>query len=145
MREYRKPLPVVSPESQLFWEVCRRHELVIQRCDQCRSFVFPPRVICSECLGTALRWTKVTGRGRVFTYAVYHRVYHEAFAQDIPYVVAIVELEEGVRLLSNIVGCPPDQVHCEMPVEVVFEDVTETVTLFKFRPSAKADEERSPA
>jgi uncharacterized protein len=134
MNEYRKPLPVPSPESRPLWEGCRKHELLIQRCDACRQFVFPPNSLCSECLGTGLTWTKTTGRGRVYSFVVYHRVYHPGFENEIPYVVAIVELEEGARLLSNIIGCPPDQVRCEMPVEVVFEDVTEAVTLFKFQP-----------
>jgi uncharacterized OB-fold protein len=134
MNEYRKPLPVPSPESRPLWEGCRKHELLIQRCDTCRQFVFPPNSLCPACLGTGLTWTKTTGCGRVYSFVVYHRVYHPGFENEIPYVVAIVELEEGARLLSNIIGCPPDQVRCEMPVEVAFEEVTEAVTLFKFQP-----------
>ena len=151
MTDYQKPLPIPSLESRPFWDACRRGELVIQRCDQCSAFVFPPRPLCDVCLGTSLSWTRSTGRGRVFSYVVYHRVYHQAFAPEIPYVVAIVELDEGVRLLSNIVGCPPEQVRCELPVEVVFERVTDDTTLFKFQPRPRSHiegaspKERSPA
>lgn len=79
-------------------------------------------------------WTKVGGRGKVYSFVVFHRVYHIGFMDEIPYVIAVVELEEGPRLMSNIISCDPQDVHCEMLVEVVFEDVSETVTLPKFRP-----------
>ena len=134
MSEYAKPLPVPSPESQPFWEGCRRHELLLQQCAQCRVFWFPPSILCPECLGTALEWTKTGGRGKVYSFVIFHRVYHTGFVDEIPYVVALVELEEGPRLISNIIDCNPHIVHCEMPVEVVFEDVSETVRLPKFRP-----------
>jgi uncharacterized OB-fold protein len=75
---------------------------------------------------------EASGRGRIFSYVVFHRVYHRGFASDVPYVVALVELDEGPRLLSNIIGASPDAVRCEMPVRVVFEDVTEGVTIPKF-------------
>ncbi len=134
MSGYKKPLPVSSPESRSFWEGCRRHELLVQRCAECHAFWFPPSILCPECLGTAWEWTKISGWGRVYSFVVFHRVYHVGFTDEIPYVVAVVELEEGPRLMSNIIGCDPYDVHCEMAVEVVFEDVSETVTLPKFRP-----------
>jgi uncharacterized OB-fold protein len=134
MSGYKKPLPVSSPESRSFWEGCRRHELLVQRCAECRAFWFPPSILCPECLGTAWEWTKISGWGRVYSFVVFHRVYHVGFTDEIPYVVAVVELEEGPRLMSNIIGCDPYDVHCEMAVEVVFEDISETVTLPKFRP-----------
>lgn len=134
MSEYAKPLPVSSPESQPFWEGCRRHELLLQRCARCRAFWFPPSILCPECLSTVWEWTKTNGLGKVYSFVVFHRVYHTGFADEVPYVVAVVELEEGPRLTSNIIGCDPRIVHCEMPVEVVFEDISEAVTLPKFRP-----------
>ena len=132
--EYKKPLPVPSELSAPFWEACRRHELVIQRCQNCKALRFPPAILCPECLSEATEWQKVSGRGKIFSFVVFHRVYHPAFEADIPYTVALVELEEGPRLISNIVGCRPEQVTCDMPVEVVFEDATPKVTLPKFRP-----------
>ena len=80
-----------------------------------------------------MRWSPVSGRGKVFSFVIYDRVYHPAFAEDVPYVVALVELEEGPRLISNVIGIPPDDVRCEMPVEVVFDDVAEGVAVPKFR------------
>ena len=132
--EYKKPLPIPSELSTPFWEACRRHELVIQRCQSCKAFRFPPAILCPECLVDRTEWTRVSGRGKVFSFVIFHRVYHPAFEADLPYAVALVELEEGLRLVSNIVGCPPEQVVCDMPVEVVFEDVTPEVTLPKFKP-----------
>jgi uncharacterized OB-fold protein len=79
-------------------------------------------------------WTKIGGRGRVYSFVVFHRVYHIGFMDEIPYVIAVVELEEGPRLISNIISCDPQDVRCEMLVEVVFEDVSAEVTIFKFRP-----------
>lgn len=76
----------------------------------------------------------MSGRGKVFSFVTYHRVYHPAFAKEVPYVVALVELEEGPRLLTNIVGVPPDAVVCGMPVQVRFDDYDEGVSVPKFAP-----------
>jgi len=132
--EYKKPLPVVTELSQPFWEASRRHELCLQRCGSCGAFRYPPAVLCPECLSEEVAWKRVSGRGKVFSFVVFHRLYHPAFEADLPYTVALVELEEGPRLISNIVSCPPARVACDMPVEVVFEDVTGEVTLPKFKP-----------
>jgi Predicted nucleic-acid-binding protein containing a Zn-ribbon len=86
------------------------------------------------CYSYDTEWIVASGRGKVYTFAVYHQVYHESFRNDIPYVTAVIELEEGPHILSNIVGCSIDQVRCDMPVEVVWEDVTEEFSLPKFRP-----------
>lgn len=123
-----------SPESEPFWEACRRHELRLQRCDACGSFWFPPSAVCPRCLSESWVWARTSGRGTVYSFAVFHRVYHPGFAGDLPYVVAVVELEEGPRLPTSIVGIDHGAIRCDLPVEVLFEDVTETVTLPKFRP-----------
>ena len=81
-----------------------------------------------------VEFKQASGRGKVFSYVVFHRVYHPGFADEVPYVVALIELEEGPRLLSNVIGIEPDAVVCEMPVQVAYEDITETATLPKFRP-----------
>lgn len=132
--EYSKPLPVPSPLSEPFWSACRRHELQVQRCRACGALRFPPALLCPECLSADCEWQRMSGRGKVFSFVVYRRLYNPAFEADLPYTVAVVELEEGARILSNVVGVPPEQVTCGMPVEVVFEDVTPEVTLPKFRP-----------
>jgi len=131
---YKKPLPVPDADSKPFWEGCRKHELVFQKCAECGQVRWPPSIICPECLSQNTEWIDSGGRGKVYTYVVYHQAFHPAFEDELPYVVAVVELEEGPLLLSNIVGCPHDFVKCEMPVEVTWEDITEEFSLPKFRP-----------
>jgi uncharacterized OB-fold protein len=131
---YAKPLPQVTPEMKPFWDAARRHELVVQRCTGCGAHRFPARDICSRCLSREAGWAPVSGRGEVFSWAVMHQVYHPGFAADVPYAVVVIELEEGARLVSNLVDCPPGDVRAGLPVEVVFDDVTPDVTLPKFRP-----------
>jgi hypothetical protein len=135
MPEFKKPIPVPSSESKPYWEGLRQHQLLIPRCNACRRYWFPPSTNCPHCTSSDFTWTPVSGRGKVFTYVVYHRVYHPGFADQVPYTVALVELEEGPRMISNIVGIPPDQVACEMPVHVIYEDVADNVTLPKFTPA----------
>ena len=134
MAEYQKPVPVPTAESQEYWAGCKRHELLIQRCRSCGRFQFYPRAVCTGCLSQDLEWAKASGRGTVYSYSVVYRAPSKAFAADAPYATAIVELEEGVRMMSNVVGCPPEEVRIGMPVEVVFEDVSDEIALPKFRP-----------
>jgi hypothetical protein len=115
-----------------FWEAARRHELVVQRCSGCGTLRFPARELCSTCLSRQAAWTRVSGRGVVFSFAVMHQAYHPAF--EVPYAVVVVQLDEGVRMLTNLLAVGPGDVAIGMPVEVVFEDVTGEVTLPKFRP-----------
>ena len=82
------------------------------------------------------RGRKMGGRGRIFSYVVYHRVYHPAFAQEVPYAVAVIELDEGPRMISNVIGIAPDKLVCDMKVEVAYEPITEAITLPKFKPAA---------
>jgi uncharacterized OB-fold protein len=132
--EYKKPVPVPSPESLPFWQSCKRHAMEVQRCKQCGQYRWPPSTVCAGCLSMDLEWTPVSGRGKVHTFVIFHQRYNPAFADDIPYTVGIVELEEGPRILTNIVGCATTDVRCDMPVEVVYEDITPEIALPKFRP-----------
>jgi uncharacterized protein len=131
---YAKPLPQVTPEMKPFWDAARRHELVLQRCRGCGAHRFPARDICSRCLARDAEWTPVSGHGSVFSWAVMHQVYHPGFASEVPYALVVIELEEGARLVSNLIDCPPGEIRAGMPVEVVFDEVTPEVTLPKFRP-----------
>ena len=133
---YAKPIPVPSEESRPFWDATSRGELLLQRCGDCGAHRFPPSVLCPECSSTAADWRPVSGRGKVYSFVIFHRAYHPAFADDVPYAVACIELEEGPRLMSNIVGIPPDEVRCDMPVAVVFEKITDDISLPKFRPAS---------
>jgi uncharacterized OB-fold protein len=132
---YAKPIPVPSEESRPFWDAVRRHEFRVQRCTACQKYWFPPSNICPECLSDQWEWALTGGRGTVFSFVVFHRVYHPAFRDDVPYPVAIIALDEGPRFLSNVVGCPVEDIRVGMPVEVVFDDVTDDCTLPKFRPT----------
>jgi hypothetical protein len=136
MPEYGGPLPVPTPETRPFWEAARRHELCLQRCRTCGTTVFYPRAACPRCFGADLEWRRVSGRGTLHTFTVVERG-QRGFPLGPPYVIAIVELAEGPRLMTNLVGVDPDpaKVRIGMPVEVVFADVTPEVTLPHFRPA----------
>jgi hypothetical protein len=129
----QKPLPEITPEMAPFWEAARRHELVVQRCKGCGAYRFPARELCSRCLSRDSAWERVSGRGTLFSFAVMHQASHPGFAAEVPYAVVTVELDEGARLLSNVVGCAPNDLRIGMPLEVVFEDVTPEVTVPKFQ------------
>lgn len=132
--EYQKPLPFVSEVNRPYWDAARRHELVLQRCQECGHYRYPPGDTCPRCLSDRLAWVKVSGRGSIYTWVVFHQVYHQAFANDAPYAVVVVQLEEGARLVTNLVDCQTEDIEIGMPVEVVFDDVTDETTLPKFRP-----------
>jgi len=129
-----KPVPRPAPESARYWQAAREHRLELPRCNICHKFWFPPSRSCPHCLAADFTWTPVSGLGKIYSFVTFHRVYHPAFAREVPYVVALVELSEGPRLLSNIVGVPPDAVACEMPVKVMFDDVAGDVSVPKFVP-----------
>jgi uncharacterized protein len=129
-----RPRPNPSPLTQPFWDGTRRGELCVQRCAACGTHVFYPRYLCTACGSDALGWVRASGRGTVFTYTVARRPTHSAFADRVPYVIAVVELEEGPKLTTNIVGADPDQVAIGMPVHATFEDIGD-VTLVYFEPS----------
>ena len=131
---YDKPLPKLNTDNRPFWEGCRRHELRFQRCNDCGRVRWPPSDLCPRCHSTEINWLISKGIGRVYTFAVYHTAFHSGFATDLPYTVAVVALDEGPHLLTNIVDCRPDKVKCDMPVEVIWEDVDEGIALPKFRP-----------
>ena len=131
----RKPVPKPAPESVPYWDAAKRHQLELPKCNACGKFWFPPSQSCPHCLAGDFAFRPVSGRGKVYSFVTFHRVYHPAFAGEVPYVVAIVELEEGPRLLSNIVGVKPEAVACEMPVKVVFDDVAADLSVPKFTPA----------
>jgi uncharacterized OB-fold protein len=128
------PVPRPSKETQPFWEAARERRLVMPRCDECGRYTFPPSLACPYCGRGELRWVEVSGRGRVFSYVVFHRVYHPAFRDRVPYVVAVIALDEGPRLLSNVVGVPAERVECEMRVRAVFDDVRDGMVIPQFTP-----------
>ena len=132
MSEYAKPLPKPTPTSQPFWDAARRHQLSLQRCAACGKFIYYPRERCPHCFSDKLGWESVSGRGKVYSYTVVRRASSRAFAE--PYVLAIVELDEGPRMTTIIVAAP-ESVKVGMPVAVHFDDVTPDRTLVKFKPA----------
>jgi uncharacterized OB-fold protein len=130
-------LPKPTPDSLPFWKGLKAHELRLQRCRSCRQAFFYPRNVCPHCLSGDVEWFHASGRGRVHTFVVNH-LPGRNFPLDAPYVIAVVELEEGPRLLTNLVGVEPDpaKIRCEMPVVIEYVDVTEEFTLPRFRPAS---------
>ena len=129
-----RPLPTPSPLTQPFWDAARRRELWVQRCRACATHLFYPRYLCTTCGSGDLEWAQASGRGTVFTYTVAHRPTHPGFADLVPYVIAVVELEEGPKLTTNIVNLDPDDMVIGLPVRATFEDL-DGVTLVHFRPA----------
>ena len=133
-RRSKKPLPRPDEESKWFWEACRRHELFAERCRSCGMLRFYPRALCPGCLSSDTIYERLSGRGRVHTFTVTWQNQAPGFREELPYVMAYVELNEGPRILTNIVGCPPEEIRIGMPVEVEFEDATPEIGLPRFRP-----------
>ena len=130
----RKNLPQITPETAEYWAGCKRHELLIQRCVDCRAAQFYPRAFCTHCSGGKLQWVRASGRGTLASYTIVHRAVSPAYAAEVPYVVALVSLEEGPTMMSNVVSCSPESLRIGMSLEVVFDDWPEGVTVPKFRP-----------
>lgn len=134
MKEYKKPLPVTQPWSQEFWNGANQDKLLIQQCKKCGVKIFYPRKSCPECWSSDLEWSEASGKGKIYTYTETLRGVEEKFSGDLPFVLAYVDLEEGVRMMTRIVDCSPDDVEIGMDVEVVFEKVTEEFSLPFFKP-----------
>jgi uncharacterized OB-fold protein len=124
--EFEHPKPAASWETRAYWEGCGRHELVLQRCRDCNTIQHRPRAICASCLGNAVESFVASGRGSVYTYTVTQQYGVPPFRDALPYVLAYVDLEEGPRLMTNIVGCEPADVEIGMAVTVDFADVDAT-------------------
>ncbi len=132
--EYAKPLPEVTEDNRPFWEGCKRHELLLQKCNNCGHLRYASPT-CPQCWSMEHEWVPSSGKGKVYTWIVVHQRYSKAFEKDLPYNVAMIELDEGPRLLSNVVGTDNEDIRPGLPVEVVWEDVTEEITLPKFTPA----------
>ena len=128
------PLPIPTQDTEPFWQGLREGKLLLQRCLSCRAIRYPPRPMCAECNSLETEWVPASGRGSVYSYTVTHQALHPTLVDRIPHVVILVELEEGVRITSNILDCQVSDVYIGLPVEVVLDQVTDEVTLPKFRP-----------
>lgn len=133
MAGIQRPLPQPTTRSAPFWDAAKRHQLVIQRCSACGIFRHYPQPMCRACHSLAHEWARASGRGEIYSYSVAHRAFHPWWKERVPYVIATIQLEEGVRILCDLPGVPLAEVAIGRRVEVCFEDVDERVTLPRFR------------
>ncbi len=140
MAEWPKFTPLPTEDSAPYWRYCAAGELRTQKCGDCGHVRFPPSVVCPRCLSEQSQWTRLSGRGKVWSWVVFHQAYYPGYADDVPYNTAIVELEEGPRMHTNIVGCENDDIYIGMPVEVLFDPIDDGIHLPKFRPVERAIE-----
>jgi len=138
----RRALPRPTPETLHFWEGTRAGELRLQRCDACEHVYFPPRPFCPSCASREVSVFAASGRASLHSYVIHHRPMP---GFEPPYSIAIVRLEEGPQMMSNIVGCPqtPEALQLDMPLQVTFEELSDEISLPLFRPEAVAAAEEA--
>jgi uncharacterized OB-fold protein len=132
-----RPLPSpITPEAKPFWEACRAEKLMLPRCEECGHVFFYPRILCPRCHSRRVGWIQASGRGKLHSFEIAHQAFQKAWKIKPPYVLAMIELEEGPRLMSNLINveASPKTVKCDMPVEVVFTKVSDEITLPLFQP-----------
>ncbi len=135
---YNKPIPVPQGESDVYWNKAKEGELWLRSCNACGDAYFYPRDISPCCFSKDTTWVQASGNASLFTYAIVHRAPHPGWYPDgVPFVTAIVELEEGPKMATNIVmdDPTPEKLQIGMPLKVVFEDITDTIALPKFAPA----------
>lgn len=134
MAEYRKVLPVIDEDNRGYWESCKRHAMRLQKCSECGAWRYYPTPVCPKCSSFNFEWAEVSGFGTVYTFSVIYRAPSVLWADDVPYTYALVHLDEGPMMPTNIVGIEPEKVQIGMRVKVTYDDVTPEVTLPKYRP-----------
>jgi len=132
-----RPLPQTQPWSEKFWEGTRQRKLLVQHCRKCDANIFYPRKFCPECWSAELDWIEASGKARVYMFSTAYDMVEPKFAEDLPYTIAYVDLEEGIRLMTRIVECEPEDIHIDMEVEVVFHELNENFHLPYFKPVKK--------
>jgi uncharacterized OB-fold protein len=130
-----KPLPTPDKANTRYWQGCREHVLLLPNCNACAATWFPPAPNCPSCLSDDIGWKEASGRGRLWSWNVFHQAYFAGFTDDIPYVTALIELEEGPRMTSTVVDVALADLRCDLEVEVAFDDVTDEFSLPTFRPA----------
>src|SRR5205807_5996022 len=128
-----RPVPRYPKDDAPYWQHMREHRLHIQRCATCGRVRMYPRPMCDACYSMEYEWVPASGRGKVYSWCVVHQPIHPAFKDDLPFNITEVELDEGVRIRSTVVEVTPDELRVGMPVEIVYDDVNDDVTLPKFR------------
>ncbi|KRB93482.1 Zn-ribbon domain-containing OB-fold protein [Noviherbaspirillum sp. Root189] len=133
MTQIQRPLPQPTKITQPYWDAAKEQRLVIQECSHCHSRQFYPREFCLCCLSDDIKWIESSGKGTVYTYTINRRAANPAMNDLVPYVVAAIDLDEGVRMLANVVDSPINAVRIGSRVQVCFEKLSEDITLPQFR------------
>ncbi len=136
---YLKPLPRIDDTNAPHWQGAKQGEVRVQKCLDCGTLRYPPARHCMNCLSEKVEWSKLSGKGEVWSFCTFHRQYFKGFEADMPYTVVLVKTDEGQLLYSNLVGIPRDQVRIGMRVHAVFDEVTPEVTLIKFAPDSEGE------
>lgn len=138
MSDYKKPVPQPDPVTAPYWDSLKQHAIKIQRCNDTGKYFFYPRGLSPFTLSDNVSWESVTGRGTLHSFTIVYAMRAPGFAEEVPYVVAIVELDEGPKMMTNLVDVEPEpsKIAIGSRVEIVYDDVTEEITLPKFRLSA---------
>ncbi|MBI4340455.1 MAG: Zn-ribbon domain-containing OB-fold protein [Chloroflexi bacterium] len=134
-QRYEGPVPLPQQESDYYWGKCKEHELWLRFCNLCSQAYFYPRDLCPRCFSRNTTWVKASGRGQIYTFAIVYQIPRPTYKGPLPYIIALVKLEEGPIMPTNIVGveADPAKLKIGMPVTVVFEDITEAISLPKFQ------------
>jgi uncharacterized protein len=117
-----KPVPVTQPWSEKFWEGTKEGKLLIQGCNDCKSKIFYPRKFCPECWSANLGWIEASGKAKIHTFSTAYSMVEPKFMDELPYTIAYVDLDEGIRMMTRIVDCKPEDIKFDMAVEVVFQE-----------------------
>ncbi len=137
--EALRPLPKpMTPEAKPYWDGLNQGKLMLPKCDDCCEAFFYPRIACPHCHSRNVSWIQASGRGKLYSFQIAYRALNPAFNIDPPFILAMIELEEGPRLMSNLINIEPDAdvIKCDMPVEVVYEKQTNDITIPLFQPVA---------
>lgn len=126
--------PEIEHDSELYWQSLREHQAKLQKCNKCARFRFPPSASCYYCGALGGEWTAISGKGTVYTWTVVHHPVDPRLARDVPFVIALVELEEGPRVAGRLLRCDPKQINIGMPVKVRYDDIDNEFTLLNFEP-----------
>jgi len=130
---YNKPLPIIDNWNRGFWDAARDNKLAAPECDDCKKLFFPSGPCCPYCISKKINWRHLSGKGQIESWTIFHKLYYKGFSEDLPYNVAVIILDEGISMMSNVIGIDNSNLKHGMKVEVVFEMATDEITIPKFR------------
>jgi uncharacterized OB-fold protein len=136
--EPNRPLPTpLTPEAKPYWDGLKEHKLMLPKCQDCGQAFFYPRILCPHCHSRNITWIQASGKGTLYSFEIVYQQLNRRFQVPTPYVLAMIELAEGPRMMSNLINIEPDPKHikCDMPVEVVYEQLTDAITIPLFQPA----------